>query len=299
MTGTTAAGARTLVSFSGGRTSGLMAKMLKDRGGENIFVFANTGEEDERTLRFVNMCDAQFQLNLVWVEAVVDPVHGNGTTHRVVTFETATRGSSIFESMIEKYGIPNSDYPHCTRELKLHPIMSYARSIGWGPGTYKTAIGIRADELDRVNPNFREQNIIYPLCDANIRKRDVFRFWDRQAFDLDLPEHRGNCVWCWKKSLRKHLTLARETPQAFKFAMRMEAEHGHSGSGDAQRVFFRGNRSARDIIELSREPFEAFIDVRYLDQHAGCEESCEIFDPSQMTMDALWKATPAKSGGSS
>jgi len=41
---------RTFVSFSGGRSSGLMAKMMKDRqretGEEMIFGFANTSEED-------------------------------------------------------------------------------------------------------------------------------------------------------------------------------------------------------------------------------------------------------------
>ncbi len=259
---------------------------------DRVIVFANTGEEDHRTLEFVHRCDTAWDLGVVWVEAVVNPKVMKGTTHKVVTFETAHRGNAIFESMIEKYGIPNKNYPHCTRELKLQPITSYVRSLGWLEGDYRTAIGIRADELDRVNPNYREKGLYYPLLDARIGKAQVMKFWDDQSFDLKVPEHRGNCVWCWKKSLRKHLTLAKETPQVFKFAMRMEAEHGFSGRGsdkEKRRVFFREGRTAKEIIELSRDRFETFIDRRHLDQHAGCEESCEVYDPSgQLSMESLW-----------
>ena len=281
---------KTLVSFSGGRTSGMMAKMLKERGEGDLFIFANTGEEDERTLEFVNRCDREWSLGLVWVEAHINPEKGIATTHRVVTFETATRGGAIFERMIDKYGIPNKNYPHCTRELKLRPIHSYAVSL-WGDDPYRTAIGIRADEIDRVNPNFEEMGLYYPLCDAKIRKGQVFAFWDKQPFDLMLPEHRGNCVWCWKKSLRKLLTVARETPQVFKFPDRMERKHANSGEGP--RVFFRDRKTARELIELSRFDFETFVDPRYLDQNGGCEESCEVFD-GQISMAGLWRKEAAE-----
>lgn len=265
-----------------------MTHMLAHTPGERLFIFANTGEEDERTLEFVDRCDREWNLRLVWVEAEINPEKGIGTGHRVVNFETATRGGNLFEAMIAKYGIPNKNYPHCTRELKLHPITSYARHRGWQAGTYRTAIGIRSDEIDRINPNFVEAGLYYPLCDAKIKKTDVFAFWDKQPFDLQVPEHRGNCVWCWKKSLRKHLTLARETPQVFKFPMRMEEQYGFAGAGDGRRVFFRGGTTARELIELSRENFEAFVDPRHLDQNGGCEESCEVFD-SQTSMHDLWR----------
>lgn len=282
---------RIVVSFSGGRTSGKMAHDLRQRKAsfsEMIFVFMNTGEEDERTLRFVDRCDKEWGLDLVWLEAVINPENRAVTTHRIVDFESATRGGAIFEEMIAKYGIPNKNYPHCTRELKLRPVESYLKSIGWEFGTYRTAIGIRSDEIDRVNPDFEANFLYYPLCDAKIKKADIFAFWDKQPFDLEIPEHRGNCVWCWKKSHRKLLTVARETPEVFKFPMRMEEEHGFSGAGEGRRVFFRDRTTAKQIIELSREPFEQFIDPRYLDQNGGCEESCEVYDP-QTSMFDVWR----------
>ena len=58
------------VSFSGGRTSAYMCWwLLKNKSDEYdfIFVFANTGQEHEKTLEFVNECDKRFGLNLVWL----------------------------------------------------------------------------------------------------------------------------------------------------------------------------------------------------------------------------------------
>ena len=124
---------RLLVSFSGGQTSGYMAKVIKeayeDRYDEVIYVFGNTGEEDERCLRFVDRCDREFALGVVWVEAVVHHGSRKGTEHRVVTFDTASRHGEPYEAHIQKYGIPNMAFPHCTRELKYRPIHSYAASL--------------------------------------------------------------------------------------------------------------------------------------------------------------------------
>ena len=270
----------------------MMTYLLKDKPFEQRIVFANTGQEDERTLEFINQCAVEWGVPVVWVESDVSRDRGVGTGHKIVTYETATRDPSLFERMIEKYGIPNKNAPHCTRELKQRPISSYVRTLGWKPGNYRTAIGIRADEIDRVNPNYKELGLYYPLCDARIKRGDVFAFWDKQTFDLNVPEHRGNCTWCWKKSLRKQLTLARETPQIFDFAMRMEKEHAFTGPNakGGPFTFFREDRGAKDIIELSRKNFEAFLDPRYLDQNAGCEESCEVHDPSQqISMVDLWR----------
>ena len=64
------------VSFSGGRTSAYMCYILQTQYADKYdiqYVFANTGQEHENTLKFVDQCDKAFNLNLTWVEAVVDP----------------------------------------------------------------------------------------------------------------------------------------------------------------------------------------------------------------------------------
>jgi hypothetical protein len=277
---------RLLISFSGGRTSAYMAKRLLDlvrakaNPPEVAIVFANTGQEDERTLEFVDRCDKTFGFGVVWVEAHVN-AGKKGCTARVVDYASASRAGEPFEAVIGKYGIPNPSYPHCTRELKMNPIKDYVRGLGWKAGSYDLAIGIRVDEIDRMRADAQQERIIYPLVKWGVRKQDVVSWWQRQPFDLEIPEHRGNCVTCWKKSYRKLLTIARDDPGAFAFFDRMEREYPHAGAGEGPRTFFRKNMTARDILAASAMPFDAFVDRNgeqmEMDLGGGCGESCEVF----------------------
>lgn len=286
---------RLLISFSGGRTSAYMANVLMrdPRWSTKVIVFANTGQEHDETLRFVERCDREWSLGVVWIEAVVNPARGPGcgTTHRIVDFATAARAGEPYEHVIAKYGIPHSNAPHCTRELKERPIAAYAKSIGWAPGTFNMAIGIRADEVDRVSVAALDAGTVYPLVDLGVTKGFINEWWSRQPFNLGIPEHFGNCVWCWKKSMRKLLTVAREAPAAFDFPRRMELEHAHTGSlaaktGSAQR-FFREQRNAERIVAEAQGSFEPYSDALFearaqrgelseLDVGSACGESCEV-----------------------
>lgn len=282
--GSPASSSRLFVSFSGGRTSGCMARMLQQSTlptTEVVTIFANTGQEDEQTLLFVDECDKRWGLNVVWVEAVVHPERGVGTSHQVVNFATAHRGKRLFEQMIRKYGIPNKNFPHCTRELKLRPMTSYLRSIGWLPGTYDTAIGIRADEFDRIDPKAAKFRFTYPLAKLGVTKPQILDWWSKQPFNLKLPEHFGNCRTCWKKSERKLLTIAKVEPEAFAMNIEMEEKYAFAGAGEGPRTFFRKRMRALDLIELAKEPFEPFVDgyssqIQEMDKPDGCSESCDV-----------------------
>lgn len=241
----------------------------------------NTGAEDERTLEFVNRCDKEFNLNLAWLEA--DIIHGErtGTKYKVVNFETAARNSEPFYEMVKKYGIPNQSYPHCNRELKLAPFNGWMKDNGLSDA-YR-AIGIRIDEIDRMAANMDEMKIIYPLIKWNpSRKGDVLGWWSRQSFDLEVPEHYGNCVTCWKKSDRKLLTIAHEAPELFTHFDNMEIIARDSGSNadNNKGNFFRKNRSTKEMIGESILDFNKFHD-RYYEQHSdqsnGCSDSCDLF----------------------
>lgn len=249
---------------------------------ELLYIFANTGCEHEKTLEFVQACNDAWNLDIHWVEAVVHHGERKGCTHNTVTFETAARNGEPFEAVIEKYGIPNKAYPHCTRELKLGPITSLMESKGFKDAV--TAVGIRADEVDRISPTHKEKKIIYPLISMiPTRLGDIRAWWNKQPFDLDLPEHLGNCVACHKKSFRKLRTVADEMPHAFDFTARMEAEHGLSGHNvdGNKRVFFRGNRNTQDIFDMKlSDPFvesSALQTDLFWDAAGGCSESCDIY----------------------
>lgn len=269
---------KVLVSFSGGKTSAYMSHLIKERwrDRELRFVFANTGQEREETLDFVEKCDKHFELNLVWVEAVVNHGVKKGTGFRLTNYTFANRDGWLFEDMIRKYGIPNKAYPHCTRELKAAPIKEYAKSIGWDDCVM--AIGIRADEPSRIGD---DPKFIYPMSDWMIDKIDVNNFWESMPFNLDLLEHEGNCAWCWKKSDRKLMMLIKENPQIFDFPRLMEERHGLAGANTdgTCRKFFRRHRSTDDLFkEYDLIASSGEIQLRMFDdESSGCSESCEPF----------------------
>jgi len=259
-----------------------MAKKLKEEYSDRydmIFGFANTGEEWEQTLVFTDKCDKAWNLNLVWLETVVNGA-GVGCTHKIVDFQTASRHGEPFEAVIKKYGIPNTPFPHCTRELKLVPMKSYLKSIGWKKGTFVSAVGIRADEPKRLRKDAGEAGIVYPLAHwFPTTKPEINDWWEDQPFNLELQEHQGNCKWCWKKSFPKLVRIAQETPDVFDFPARMERDYSLVGAGielSGPRRFFRKSMTVDGIFELSRlsAPQTRNPDP---DEDAGCSESCEAF----------------------
>lgn len=276
-----------LVSFSGGETSGFMAQWLvrnKSKEYDMVFVFANTGEENEETLKFVEKCDKEFRLNVVWVEAVVHHGERKGTTHKIVDFKTASRKGEPFEEVIKKYGIPNQNFPHCNREMKLNPIHSYIKNdLNWKG--YYTAIGIRYDEIDRMVADRSTYNIIYPLIEeVRMTKAKINFWWSQQKFRLNLKGYQTNCKTCWKKSKRNLYKIAQENKEHFDFCKRMEDKYSlvtplgrdeviDENGNKAPTRFFRGNVSVDEIINMSKD-FYGFVK----DSHENINYQIDLFD---------------------
>ena len=98
----------------------------------------------------------------------------------------------------------------------------------WGPDPagHVTLLGLRADEQKRIDKIesrsvFAEgasmscsihtqppgEHPVFPLAEWGIDAADVHRFWLGRDFDLRIPEHAGNCVFCFMKGTRL-LTVA-------------------------------------------------------------------------------------------
>lgn len=285
-----------LVSVSGGRTSGYMARWVQQNPEkvaehigadevELVFVFANTGMEHPDTLRFLQDLDQHFQLGLVWLEGVTQFGQRVATKHRVVDPRDAFSVTQWrdpehpFHSYIRKYGIPNIKFIGCTREMKLNTMGSYMRSLGFqNMKTYYSAVGIREDEPRRVRKTADIHNIIYPLVDLEpVDKEDVLDWWSQFAWDLSIPEWLGNCVGCYKKSYKKLKLVQRDFPEAFEFTQGMEDQYG----GPDSRTFFRLSTSTKNLLQSFAVVGGAEKYVRMND--AGCSESCEVYPTDEPT----------------
>ena len=222
----------TCISFSGGRTSAYMLwRVLQSNGGlpeEAIVCFANTGKEDEATLKFVHDCETQWNVPIVWLEYA--EAEESKDRFKVVTYETASRNGEPFEAVIRKKNyLPNPVTRFCTIEMKIRTIANYLFSLGMcetrTQGEYMSWVGIRADEPRRAAKIPRDRT---PLVTAGVSKKMVGEFWRNQPFDLELPNiggvtYHGNCDLCFLKGSSQIMSLIAEKPSRATWWAKMEA----------------------------------------------------------------------------
>ena len=253
----------TCISFSGGRTSAYMLwRVLQSNGGlpeEAVVCFANTGKEDEATLRFVRDCAVNWNVPIVWLEyAEVD--------FTIVTFETASRNGEPFEALIRKRNyLPNPVTRFCTSELKIRPIGRYLLSLGMAETKTEaenmSMIGMRADEQRRAAKIEDKSRI--PLVTAGITKEDVGAFWRSQTFDLGLPNNNGvtmhgNCDLCFLKGGAQILSLIAEKPERAVWWAKIEALALALASKPSGAHFRTDRPSYAQMLKFSQEQRDMF-----------------------------------------
>ena len=236
----------TCISFSGGRTSAYMLwRVIQSGGGQlpcqAIVCFANTGKEDEATLRFVKDCSEQWSVEIHWLEyRDADPAF------KRVTFDTASRQGEPFDALIKRYepSLPNGRARYCSDYLKTRTMHKYLKSIGMEE--WDSFIGIRADEPRRVakfradpNPKGKFETVFLPLVPDGITSKEVGNFWKLQGFDLGLPNMNGktmhgNCDLCYLKPKAQILSLIKEKPQRATWWINHETEAAKRNTGDGK-----------------------------------------------------------------
>ena len=235
----------TCISFSGGRTSAYMLwSVLQANDGlpsDAVVCFANTGKEDEATLRFVRDCGTYWGAPITWLEyaASEDP----SQRWRVVDFDSASRNGEPFEAVIRQRNyLPNPVTRFCTSELKIRVMHKWLRAnwqkMGWDAENmeWDQMIGIRADEARRVSKirarghstETTKETMLMPLADAGVTLADIDQFWRQQPFKLKLPTVNGrtlagNCDLCFLKPANQVQTLIAEKPERAVWWAKMEA----------------------------------------------------------------------------
>jgi hypothetical protein len=286
-------------SVSSGYSSVLMAIKMKEWYPDHniIYGMANTSKEDPASLKFMNECDKYFALNLIWIEGIISQSKNVGTGFGIRSFEDLKTEGEIFEDGIKKYGIPSKVNKWCNRELKLVPIKKFL-DIYFGNNNYSIAVGIRADEIDRVSINYFNNNVFYPLADKLITTRHRNKFWDKQPISLGIPSFKGNCRKCFEKSNRKLLTMIKEDlengiesfweldMEELYSDIKLEGKESYNSfiENEGGHYFYRGNTPFKKLIEMAKtEKFrkatnEYIYENDLFDQEDECGSACVPFN---------------------
>jgi hypothetical protein len=275
-----------VVSFSGGRTSAFLCRVMLDTFPRDRirFVFMDTGAEHPKTYEFIRRVDKWLGLDLVCLRGRFNQPLGEGHTVDVVPVEKLSADLGVYSEMIAKYGPPGQRAPWCTSRMKEETHDRYCNRA-FGRGKYATWLGIRADEPRRLrrvgaSPLLRFMAEISPAD-----KEDVVDFWKAAPFDLGIPEWLGNCVFCFKKSELKLAAAARDEPEMLREWLGMLEAARARGHGVEGRQMYRGRRTLLQVVGAFDSSPTAAIKARIRGNHSldagSCSESCEIFPESE------------------
>lgn len=267
---------KTVLSFSGGRTSAYMLRQVLDHNddlSDLLVLFANTGKEHPATLEFVRECAERWAAPITWLE-----YRDNEQGFAAVDFDTCSRDGEPFEAVIRKRKyLPNPVTRFCTVELKIRTMHRYLKSIGWtnDEGEWDQMVGIRADEQRRVSKIRKrgtstetpKEHMLMPLADAGVSVHQVGAFWAAQPFDLMLSTVNGrtlegNCDLCFLKPLNQVYSIIASDRSRGDWWARQERSTESTGqfAGDGAR--FRKDRpSYQQMMDYAEIQFDLFAEV--------------------------------------
>lgn len=265
---------QSVISFSGGRSSGFMLWSILDAFGGELpagrhVVFANTGREMPETLDFVHECSSRWDVPITWVE--YDP----GAEHKtaIVSHNSASRDGEPLAAIIKARSmLPNPTMRFCTIEAKIRRIAVYAKHH-LGYTEWYSIIGLRADERHRVAKQIAraasgkdgkgQGKPVMPLATAGVTKAHVKAFWDAQSFDLRLLNVNGstpdsNCDLCFLKSAGQIQSTMRRRPETAQWWIDQETKAHRMGTlNKTEMALFRADRpSYAALLDATQRQFD-------------------------------------------
>lgn len=191
-------------------------------GLDAVLCFQNTGREATKTYEFIERLEQDLGREIVRLEFRA-PTRGEPpvkATFAIVEHRHLARRGEPFKDLLECIRTYRAEHKGlgpvapwarsriCTAYLKIRTQRKFCVSLGWGhQRNYTEYVGLRFDEPERV-ARMRERNDRLdtderaPLHEAGVTKEDVLRFWSSKPFDLEVPEHMGNCTGCFLKDER-------------------------------------------------------------------------------------------------
>lgn len=271
-----------VVSFSGGRTSAYLVHLMEQRRiKEDLdvrYIYMDTGAEHPKTYEFIKNVVSHWSIDLTCLRVVVNPELGQGNSYEVIPISEIKHDLEPWKAIVKKYGLPYPAGAFCTREMKFNPVTKYCKD---NFDEYTTWIGIRADEKNRLK---QKDGINYLADISDFEKDDINHWWSKQPFDLNIPEHLGNCVFCIKKSVNKIALAARDEPILAKQFIDVINGDVREVNREQQssHIMFRGNNSLEGIIALfkdhTRDEIANVVKGSGGYKSGSCSESCEAFN---------------------
>lgn len=119
---------------------------------------------------------------------------------------------------------------------------------------------------------------------TEFEKEDVLNWWKQQPFDLQIPEHLGNCVFCIKKGLNKVALAMRDEPEMlaqFRAVISSPDVRVVERRQQENKIMYREGQSL-DGVEAMYAGYERDDIARTVRSSGGyesgsCTESCEAF----------------------
>lgn len=273
------------VSFSGGRTSAYMVYILnKRRIKENLnmmFTYYDTGGEHPKTYEFIKRLVKEWDIPLICLKSVVNEEMGVGTSWEIIDVNDLKFDLTLVKKLMSKYGNFTKNRPYCTDKMKTRVADKFKKQMFGNNQDVYTWLGIRVDEPKRLKP---KPNIKYLADISDFEKQDIINWWAQQSFDLEIPEHLGNCVFCVKKNIKKLALVERDEPELFnqfnevvndsKSVRLMEADK--YGIGHVYRGWLSPNQLIAQFKDISTDDLRKQIYKSKEFDSNSCSESCEM-----------------------
>jgi len=217
---------RHVLGLSGGKDSAALALYMRDREPKMEYFFCDTGAELPETYEFLDKIEEYLGKRVARLKSERD-----------------------FEGWLDHYKgfLPNPRARWCTRKLKIEPL---ERWLGEDPAI--TYIGIRADEPNRkgyidvkgvIEPKF-------PFIEDGITLEGVKKILEDSG--VGMPEYyrwrsRSGCHFCFFQRKSEWVGLAREHPELFENAVRIEESTPSRPGGGKKYTFNRDEPLTRLI----------------------------------------------------
>lgn len=127
---------------------------------------------------------------------------------------------------------------------------------------------------------------------TDFEKEDVLSWWRQQPFDLQIPEHLGNCVFCIKKGLNKVALAMRDEPEMlaqFRAVISSPDVRVVERRQQENKIMYRKGQSLDGIeaiyADYERDDIAGTVRSSGGYESGSCSESCEAFIVDNVQMD--------------